>query len=138
MTGLESSGWRKTGLAQQRMLRIIMHRQIQRVELICRVLICSLRKQPSFFAPGPSGTRNATRAGSEEGRLFSQPICHVICWVLYRFRWGKMASKVHLAFFLLFACCVTVPPLKIICKAKMVRNSAQTVLRILTRRDEKC
>ena len=42
MTGLESSGWRKTGLAQQRMLRIIMHRQIQRVELICRVLICNL------------------------------------------------------------------------------------------------
>ena len=29
---------------------------------------CSLRKQPSFFAPGP------TRAGSEEGRLFSQAI----------------------------------------------------------------
>ena len=28
----------------------------------------SLRKQPSFFAPG----WNATRAGSEEGRLFSQ------------------------------------------------------------------
>ena len=29
----------------------------------------SLRKQPSFFAPGPSGvSRNATRAGSEEGR----------------------------------------------------------------------
>ena len=28
----------------------------------------SLRKQPSFFAPGPSG---ATRAGSEEERLFS-------------------------------------------------------------------
>ena len=28
----------------------------------------SLRKQPSFFAPG----RNAIRAGSEEGRLFSQ------------------------------------------------------------------
>ena len=42
MTGLESSGSRKTGLAQQRMLRIIMHRQIQRVELICRVLICNL------------------------------------------------------------------------------------------------
>ena len=42
MTGLESSGWRETGLAQQRMLRIIMHRQIQRVELICRVLICNL------------------------------------------------------------------------------------------------
>ena len=34
---------------------------------------CSLRKQPSFFAPGPSGvSRDATRAGSEEGRLFSQ------------------------------------------------------------------
>ena len=35
----------------------------------------SLRKQPSFFAPGPSGVSlegNATRAGSEEGRLFSQ------------------------------------------------------------------
>ena len=32
----------------------------------------SLRKQPSFFAPGLSGKRNATRAGSEEGRLFSQ------------------------------------------------------------------
>ena len=29
----------------------------------------SLRKQPSFFAPGP---RKATQAGSEEGRLFSQ------------------------------------------------------------------
>ena len=29
----------------------------------------SLRKQPPFFA---SGTGNATRAGSEEGRLFSQ------------------------------------------------------------------
>ena len=42
MTGLESSGWRKTSLAQKRMLRIIMHRQIQRVELICRVLICNL------------------------------------------------------------------------------------------------
>ena len=42
MTGLENSGSRKTGLAQQRMLRIIMHRQIQRVELICRVLICNL------------------------------------------------------------------------------------------------
>ena len=28
----------------------------------------SLRKQPSFFAPGPSGvSRLATRAGSEEG-----------------------------------------------------------------------
>ena len=36
-------------------------------------LISSLRKQPSFFAPGPSGvSRNATRAGSEQGRLFSQ------------------------------------------------------------------
>ena len=37
---------------------------------------CSLRKQPSFFAPGPSGfrtfSRNTTRAGSEEGRLFLQ------------------------------------------------------------------
>ena len=44
-----------------------------------------------------------------------------------------MTSKVHPAFILLFACCVTVPPLKIICKAKMVRNSAKTVLPILTR-----
>ena len=35
----------------------------------------SLRKQLSFFAPGPSGVsflQNATRAGSEEGRLFTQ------------------------------------------------------------------
>ena len=32
----------------------------------------SLRKQPSLFAPGPSGISRATRAGSEEGRLFSQ------------------------------------------------------------------
>ena len=32
----------------------------------------SQRKQPSFFAPSPR--RNATRAGSEEGRLFSQAI----------------------------------------------------------------
>ena len=34
----------------------------------------SLRKQPSFFAPGPSGVSRdgPTRAGSEEGRLFSQ------------------------------------------------------------------
>ena len=42
MTGLESSKWRKTGLAQQCILRIIMNRQIQRVELICRVLIRNL------------------------------------------------------------------------------------------------
>ena len=42
MTGLESSGWRKTSLAQQRLLRIIIHRQIQRVELIFRVLTCNL------------------------------------------------------------------------------------------------
>ena len=35
----------------------------------------SLRKQPSFFTPGLSGvSRNATRVGSEEGRLFSQAI----------------------------------------------------------------
>ena len=42
VTGLESSGMKKTDLAQQRMFGIIMHRQIQRVELICRVLICNL------------------------------------------------------------------------------------------------
>ena len=42
MTGLQSNGWRKTGLAQQRMFKIIMQRQIQRVELICRDLICNL------------------------------------------------------------------------------------------------
>ena len=36
---------------------------------------CSLRKQPSFFAPGPSGvSRDGTRAESDEGRLFSQAI----------------------------------------------------------------
>ena len=40
-------------------------------------VVPNLRKQPSFFAPGPSGVsrevlRNATRAGSEGGRLFSQ------------------------------------------------------------------
>jgi len=30
-------------------------------------------KHPSFLAPGPSGvSRNGTRAGSEEGRLFLQ------------------------------------------------------------------
>ena len=34
-----------------------------------------------------------------------------------------MTSKVHLAFFLLFACCVTVPPLKIICKVKQPKRS---------------
>ena len=34
--------------------------------------VISLRKQPSFFATGPSGVsfRFATRAESEEGRLF--------------------------------------------------------------------
>ena len=37
---------------------------------ILRRFRCSLRKQPSFFAPGLSGTQ----AGSEEGRLFSQAI----------------------------------------------------------------
>ena len=44
-----------------------------------------------------------------------------------------MTSKAHPAVVPLFACCVTVPPLKIICKAKMVGNSGKTVLRILTR-----
>ena len=32
----------------------------------------SLRKQPSFFATGPSVLQNVTRAESGEGRLFSQ------------------------------------------------------------------
>ena len=40
---------------------------------IKKLWCCSLQKQPSFFAPAPSGeTRNATRDGSEEGRLLSQ------------------------------------------------------------------
>ena len=40
---------------------------------ICLAVLFSLRKQPPFFAPGPSGvSRNATRARSEKGRLFSQ------------------------------------------------------------------
>ena len=53
------------------MLGIIIHRQIQRIESICRVLICNLLRY-------------------------------------VRIRWGKITSKVHLAFFLLVACCVTV------------------------------
>ena len=39
---LQKRSWKQTSLAQQHMLSIIMHRQIQRVKLICRVLICNL------------------------------------------------------------------------------------------------
>ena len=40
---------------------------------ICLAVLFSQRKQLPFFAPGPSGvSRNATRVGSEEGRLFLQ------------------------------------------------------------------
>ena len=49
-------------------------RQIRRKLFIWYV--GSLRKQPSLFVPSPSGvssfSRNATLAGSEKGRLFSQ------------------------------------------------------------------
>ena len=61
MTGHESRGSRKTGLARQRVLGIIN---------------------------APPNSKS--------------------CWDLCRFRWAKIASKVHLALFLLFACTVTV------------------------------
>ena len=42
--------------------------------VFCHLKI-SLWKQPSFFAPSPNGvSRNATQAGSKEGRLFSQAV----------------------------------------------------------------
>ena len=43
------------------------------LRLIRWATLSSLRKQPSFFAPGPSGAKRLC-AGSEEGRLFSQAI----------------------------------------------------------------
>ena len=45
-------------------------------EQICLREDISLRKQPSFFAPVPSGVSQENWAGSEEGRLFSQARGH--------------------------------------------------------------
>jgi len=47
----------------------VKEKRISSPEKIFPLKFRSLRKQPSFFAPGPSGV---SRAGSEEGRLFSQ------------------------------------------------------------------
>ena len=99
MTGIESNGSRKAGLAQQRMLRIIMHRQIQRVKLIWRVLICNLL---GFMQISVGQNDFAPRR-----------------FILLSF----FSSLVAWQFL----------PLKIIFKAKMVRNSAKTVHRRLTR-----
>ena len=56
----------------------------------------SMRKQPSFLAPGPSGVSRETPlwAGSEEGRLFSQAKCfyHVI-W--FQFLWGGIVAYIR-------------------------------------------
>ena len=52
----------------------------------------SLQKQPSFFAPGPSGvSRESSRAGSEEGRLFSQTISLQLWFVHGRYQGVRFA-----------------------------------------------
>lgn len=53
-------------------MRVLFVENMIMVEnILAKYIAPSMRKQPSFFAPG-SSVRNATRVGSEEGRLFSQ------------------------------------------------------------------
>ena len=61
-------------------------------------LLFSLRKQPSFFAPGPSGVSRA--AFREEGRLFSQASCCFaedgkVMYVIYL----RFITHVHSSYF---------------------------------------
>ena len=62
----------------------------------------SLRKQPSFFTPGPS-SRVHTRAGSEEGRLFSQAS---LCREPARMQKACHTKKCHFMRKLLFKDCL--------------------------------